>query len=259
MLTVSEIPFYSDQELRHQLERGVILDGGAACALSQRGFSSLLGVSVAPFPAGHRVMEEQLSEHPLNEDHAGALMSPPARQVQLTCLSEKTEVLSWFVQSDYMRSPNKKRISPGSTLFRNDSGNYIAVFASDPNGLRGMSYFNQTRKVLLATTMNKLAPMAAFYLGDGEIYLKSGWIDSRTIFISMINLSCDPLEEFELSLNGTGSKVEYMKPDGLFSLLPFRQNGSCCLIHSFRDNAPAYFENNVTITATFRTTPVGKI
>lgn len=232
MLTASEIPFYSDQELRRQLERGVILDGGAACALSQRGFASLLGVTAAPFPTGHRVMEEQLSEHPLNGDHAEALMSPPARQVQLTPLTAKTEILSWFVQADYMRSPEKKRRFPGATLFRNGAGGCVAVFASSPDGLRGMAYFNQSRKEVLTAVMNTLEPMAAFYPGDAEIYLKSGWIDSRTIFISLLNLGCDPLEEVELELAGTATEVEFLQSAGTFAPVSFLQRNRRCQVHT---------------------------
>lgn len=177
-------------------------------------------------------MEEQLSEHPLNGDHAEALMSPPARQVQLTPLTAKTEILSWFVQADYMRSPEKKRRFPGATLFRNGAGGCVAVFASSPDGLRGMAYFNQSRKEVLTAVMNTLEPMAAFYPGDAEIYLKSGWIDSRTIFISLLNLGCDPLEEVELELAGTATEVEFLQSAGTFAPVSFLQRNRRCQVHT---------------------------
>ena len=230
MLTASEIPFYSNEELHRQLEQGVILDGGAACALTERGFASLLGVTATAFPAGRRVMEERLSGHPLNRECKGALMSPPAGQVLLKANSEKTEVLSWFVKTLYMRHPEKQTQTPAVTLFENVSGGKVVVFASNPDGLRGMAWFNETRKRLLLAAMSALEPPATYYPGDAEIYLKSGWLDSRTIFAALINLGCDPLEEPELTVDGEVVEVEALQACGDFLPVRFRQEGVRCLI-----------------------------
>jgi len=230
MLTVSEIPFYSDEEIRSLLEQGAILDGGAALALTKRGFESFMGVSVQSFPPGQRSMEEQIGEHPLCSLHAGALMSPPAGQVMLTPLTEKTEVISWFVKTSYMRHPVKQRQTPAVTLFQNAAGGKVAVFASNPNGLRGMAYFNETRKMLLAAVMNAIEPMAVYYPGDAEIYLKSGWLDTKTIFTVLFNLGSDPLDEIELAVANKIAKIRELLPDGTFQFRPFKQDGRQCSI-----------------------------
>ena len=106
------------------------------------------------------------------------------------------------------------------------------MFASSPDGLRGMAYFNQSMKEVLTAVMYTLEPMASFYPGDEEIYLKSGWIDSRTIFISLLNLGCDPLEEVELELAGTATEVEFLQSAGTFAPVSFLQRNRRCQVHT---------------------------
>jgi len=134
MLTSNAVEGFTRDELEAFLSQGgLLLDGGAADRLCAMGFSRLIGIEVRGRRT--RAQYEEFTGHAINSSAVGTKhlcsMSPGSSGTRcLAVIDERVEIASRFVnvaRNDEMKTED---VSPALTLFTNDRGARVAVYAT---------------------------------------------------------------------------------------------------------------------------------
>ncbi len=214
MLTGSEVPQFSDNELRSFLSKGLLLDGGAAEQFCKRGFASQLGVDVGSFSGPVDV--ERLNDHPINGEAAGRQITLAtffgADNRQITVRDDRVQSLSTIYRLPWYMSPDPEAICPGVTLYENTLGGRVAVYAATIDSQRGfLAYFitvmNESRRRQLIGVLDWLngKPLPVVVVTDVDLYVRHGVIDVAEgggELLALFNLNMDPLPDLRLRVAG---------------------------------------------------------
>ena len=225
MLTGPEVAFFTDDELKSFLSRGLLLDGPAAEQLGKRGLAELLGIE-AESPAGWQVNFERLNDHPINGKAAGAKINIAALMrgsaVRLSVRSPGVEALSTLYRIPWYLSPEEQALGPGLTLFENKVGGRVAVFAA---AMGFTPFMDEKRREQLASVLGWLnrAPLPVVVVSDVDIYARHGVITSEQgggELVCLFNMNMDPLSELRLRVGGSRvRKIQRLEGDGTWRKL----------------------------------------
>lgn len=235
MMTGEDVQLFPDEDLRRLLNEGLLLDGTAAEALDRRGFADAMGVRAGPW-TGPTVSAERWGEIVLRGD---------ARYSRLEALGARTRVHSTLLHRTSGVSETFSELGPAVTLFESMAGGRVAVLAASCGaGLSltapGRSFYDSDRKrelvELLAFVCGR--PLAFYYPGDAEVYLKLRRFADGRYLVALFNLGHDPLDVIPLSSPYAIARSETLAPDGTW------QGVACsggCLQTSLLPAAPKVF------------------
>ncbi len=214
MMTGDDVPFFTDKDLHHLLKQGLLLDGPAAEALSERGFSDAIGVRAEPW-SGPTVSAEQWGDLMLRGDTQYSCLEPisPHTRIHSTLLHRKSSVSDALTELP----------PPAATLFENALGGRIAVVAATFGAGRtlrgpGHSFYDEDRKRELIELLSFVCdkPISFYYPGDAEVYLKLRRFADNRYLVALFNLGHDPLDVIPLSSPHTITKSEILTPEGIW-------------------------------------------
>ena len=210
-------------QLEEILSKGAVLDGDAALEVQKRGLGNLLGVKVSPWDKKQKITREQFAKN--CGKGAGKFIEPPSSPVKLELTSDKTEVFSNFIHIPYTYGDKKlaRTLAPASTLFVNEKGGKVAVFASRPEG---PNHLSESRKAMYIELLNKISPMPIWYAQDAQCYFKSGTLKNGATLAVLTNVGVDPLETFILGSTKKFTKGEYLDTDGKWKKLDAKFDGT---------------------------------
>ena len=194
MLAGPEVSFFTDAELKSFLGRGLLLDGPAAAQLCQRGFAELLGIDAS---------------------RRGA-------RVVLLVRNARVQTLSKCQQSPSDLSPVKEMTESKLTLFENQLGGRVAVFAAD---IDPSPFMNETRREQLIDVLGWLnrAPLPVVVVSDVDIYARHGVLapeEGGGELLCLFNMNMDALPELRLRVGSPGIKeISRLEGDGTWRTL----------------------------------------
>ncbi|MFA5205097.1 MAG: hypothetical protein WC708_11910 [Lentisphaeria bacterium] len=207
MLTGPECDFFSDDELRAFLARGVLLDGSAAQRFCDRGLGGLLGVA-ADLPRDWQCTFERLNGHAANGAGVGkdiiltALVSGTA--VRLTPNAPATQTLSTLYHIPFFMSGDETVVGAGLTLHENALGGRVAVYAARADATAFLDEVRRGQLIHVLDWLNR-TPLPAIVLSDLDIYALHGRVADPAgggELLVLFNLNLDPLPEIRLRTGG---------------------------------------------------------
>ncbi len=236
MLTGPEISFFTDTELKSFLGKGLLLDGPAAAQLCKRGFANLLGVD-AESPSGWRANFERMNDHRINGRAAGAKISISTLMggsaVRLSARSPRLQTLSSLYRIPWYLSPKEEVVGAGLTLFENDLGGRVAVFAA---AMGFTPFMDEKRREQLINILGWLNrdPLPVVVVSDVDIYVRHGVIAAENgggELLCVFNMNMDALPELRLRASGARIKaIHCLKGDGTWRAIDWHPDSSSELV-----------------------------
>ncbi|MFA5206993.1 MAG: hypothetical protein WC708_21535, partial [Lentisphaeria bacterium] len=207
MLTGPECDLFNDGELKAFLAKGLLLDGAAAQRLCERGLGGLLGVT-AEAPAGWQCSFERINDHPVNGAAAGqrigiAVLSK-GTALRLTPNAPATQTLSSLYHIPFYMSGDETEVGAGLTLYENELGGRVAVYAAKPEATPFMDEARRTQFIRVLDWLNR-EPLSVVALSDIDIYALHGRIGEAAgggELLALFNLNLDVLPEVTLRTAG---------------------------------------------------------
>ncbi|MFA5206918.1 MAG: hypothetical protein WC708_21155, partial [Lentisphaeria bacterium] len=226
MLTGPECDLFRDDELKTFLARGLLLDGAAAKRLCERGLGDWLGVS-ADFPAGWQCSFERMNGHAANGAAAGKTIGiavlDSGTALRLTPNAPATQTLSTLYHIPFYMSGEETAVGAGLTLYENDLGGRVAVYAAKPGATPFMDEARREQLIQVLDWLNR-APLPVVALSDVDIYALHGRVGEAAgggELLALFNLNLDVLPEVTLRTAGRQpATVERLAASGRW--LPLR-------------------------------------
>jgi hypothetical protein len=228
MLTGPEIAFFTDEELKSFLGKGLLLDGPAAAQLCKRGFAELLGVD-AEQPANWRVNFERTNHHPVNGRGAEKKINISSlirgSAVRLTARDPRAQTLSTLYRIPFYLSPDEEAVGPGLTLFENRLNGRVAVFAA---AMGFTPFMDENRREQIVSVLGWLnrEPLPVVVVSDVDIYARHGVLapeEGGGDLLCVFNLNMDALPELRLRVGGPGiRKIDRLEGDGTWRAMDWR-------------------------------------
>ena len=192
-LSALQINILSDDEIKELFKRNVLLDGGAAIALTKRGLSALCGCSAEPWNLEHVTFEQEDGHEIMPFNNSGIALLRP---------ENGTHVLTNLYHRSFIFDPNQRKLAPGAVLYEKPDGTSVITFAHEygwNDGLRSFGMFNETRKQLLSKCLQKLNAAPVWYPEDAEILLKAALLPDGSKIAVALNIGLDTLDELPLT------------------------------------------------------------
>ncbi len=212
---------YTDDEIIKILSNDCFLDSKIAEYFIERGFGKYLGVDVVEHD-GSPVKGEICT----NETVA---MSKQANLKKLIVINDDVKVDS-YIYNSIDEGATKDYLFPGVTVYKNELGGNIVVFAGTPSTKRtyhsGMSYLSQTRKNQLIRLLSSFNKLPAYYTGDVDVYLKAGYLKNGELLVSLVDMNADEIENLQLYIDGNVKKIKMLTPSGEKKEVAFTKNGN---------------------------------
>ncbi len=226
MLTGPECDLFRDDELKAFLAKGLLLDGAAAKRLCDRGLGGLLGVA-ADAPAGWQCSFERMNGHAVNGAAAGKTIGiavlDSGTALRLTSNAPATQTLSTLYHIPFYLSGEETAVGTGLTLYENDLGGRVAVYAAKPGATPFMDEARREQLIQVLDWLN-CAPLPVVVLSDLDIYALHGRIGEAAgggELLALFNLNLDVLPEVTLRTAGRSpAKIERLADSGRW--LPLR-------------------------------------
>ena len=218
-VTKYDVDNMSDEEIDALFDRGVLIDCNAAKALTQRGFSALMGVEAAAVDETHKYNHEYKEDVDLRMN-----MVKEDTMAVLTPLSDEVRVFTWLC-SGRVRSTQHIKDIPGSTFFTNSRGGRVVVTAWTPE-----QPFYRTMHPVRRNWLQEIADFlngGVVEMGLDNAYQQtlvrhSKLADGKEL-VSFINMALDELDELVIHLVRTPVCVEKLLPDGSWQKLAFER------------------------------------
>lgn len=211
-LCESEVGFATDEQLKTYLKRNVLLDGGAALALTKRGFGDRIGV---------RAEEWDLPEATFEKTVDGMTMQKVCPGVKLTPVSRKSAVRSCLFHSPFRHAKESEPLAPGAVRFENRFGGTVLTVSGKLPGeywFASAGLLNPYRKEFLRKELG----LRIWYAGDAPLALHT-FMDRGHQTICAFNLGLDPLNRLELSGLPEGAGLEKLSPRGTWKPAVFEK------------------------------------
>lgn len=229
-----DVPLFSDSELTNFLSGATLLDGSAARALSDRGFSDLTGVRAGKW-SGASATAEDFGGETLRRTVNGL--------ADLRDHAQGARVLSRLVNEEPGSGLPPDFLAPGTLLFTNSLGGAVATIAADLPERPRLSRFvlyTETRKRNMAKLLSILGggrlPGEVYYCGDAPVLCETGTSADGSRFVFLDNLGLDTLANVTLAFADAA-------PDGFERLCP---DGSWApVVHSCAANGVACIETRL--------------
>jgi hypothetical protein len=209
-------------------QSNVLLDGGAAEALTRRGLAAVCGCQAQAWNLPH-VSLEQLDD--------GTQMEAKGRYAHLTPMGEDVSVLSTLMHRTYALAAESDALAPGTIRSRNADGRIAITIANHLGGqhIDAFGFFHETRKRQLIDLLNRLAPLPVWYPEDAELFLKAGTLADGTRIVIVANLGLDSLEEIPLCgpwMDGAAA-IQHLQADARWQEIPFDRNDAAVTLKTF--------------------------
>lgn len=228
MLTGPEVAFFTDEELKSFLGRGVLLDGPAAVQLCKRGFAGLLGVD-AETPPDWRANYERTNNHPINGKAVGRKINISSlirgSAVRLIARDPRVQTLSTLYRIPHYLSPDEEAVGPGLILFENSLNGRVAVFAA---AMGFTPFMDENRREQLISVLGWLnrEPLPVVVVSDVDIYARHGVVAAEAgggELLCVFNLNMDALPELRLRVGGARiQKIQRLEGDGTWRAVEWR-------------------------------------
>ena len=206
---------FSDDELRSLLSCRVLIDGRAAVALTQRGFSDLTGVKAedTPFALTREVHVKTGQNYPISY----VVFLP-----HLTLTDPAAEEMTVLVSEPFVGSGETENVGSGTVFFRNRLGGLICTTAFNMK-MKGWDIYSEPRKDWLIEILDRLygKPVPGIVLDQQYIMTLSREEKDGAQILSVFNLCFDPLKRIRIRCAGTPKTVELLGPDGLWHDVPY--------------------------------------
>ena len=216
-----------EAEIRELLSGSVFLASDIAKRLIDRGFGEYLGVDVRPWN-GKGVSGEMF----MTGSVKGNTTKAQVAYRELVPLSDKVEADS-VVYHAVGKAP-KEELFPGVTVFKNELGGTVVTFCGTPlaqyNLVEAFSFLNYSRKQQLTALIKKLCDAPVYFPGDEEMYMRLADMPDGGLFVSLINIITDPIEEIELVCDRKLTRVMKLEKDGSRVEVDFRQDGAALTV-----------------------------
>ena len=217
--------FFSDAEIKKMLSGTAFLAVESAKNLIKRGFGEYLGVEIEEIPADDkRASQEIISDNG----------NPASKQVNLHRLIPNKDGV--IARSTVVATPNgtesqpKVPLFPGVTSYKNSLGGNAVVFSGTPETkfhyTTAFSLLNESRKLQFINILSESGNLPVYYPGDSEVYLKAASTPNGELFVSIINISLDPIDEITLVVNREIRRIEALCPDGSYKSVKFSSDGN---------------------------------
>ncbi|MBR2950377.1 MAG: hypothetical protein IKC46_10995 [Lachnospiraceae bacterium] len=198
---------YSDKELLQLLSGTVFLAADTAGRLIDRGFGAYIGVDVKEWE-GETARCEFLTD--------GSQTSVMGKTMHLIPLTEEVRVESMLYRSQ--DDANFTPVTPGVTVYKNSLGGMVVTFCGSPDVIYTLgptfALLNETRKRQMASLLKESGNLPVYYPEDNEVYLRAADMPDGGLFVEVMTLGIDPLDEIVLCADREIKCVQRLMPDG---------------------------------------------
>jgi hypothetical protein len=248
MLSGHYASFLTDDEVRELLAGGVMMDGEAACVLSDRGFADLIGADATP---GQEIKFcfEKINEDAGFEGIKGKLMynfmfalaGTEGRGFSKLAPKPEAKTLTSLID------PAGDAVMPGMIRCENSLGGRVVIMAYNlKDNMTSSSIFNYRKKEIIKQSIEWLGREALpVYVKDlPNIYCIYNLSKTETkAIVTLINLSSDTAPNFELLVadNWNNARVDVLNNNGEWDKLSVTvANGSVVIPVELRLMEPVY-------------------
>lgn len=226
MVNADDLRFYSDAEVLKMLGRGLAVDGRGATVLCSRGFGKYLGVR-ASASRSNDINVEIVEDTPYTRGLGGKIMCVGDNPVLLDNLAPSAVILSSFAFRKFSQADKAgfKKLSPAATLFKNELGGTVLVFASETGERGWFSYMRYPRKDFFLQIFNKVEPFSFWYPADAEMYARTKRLADGSHLVALFNFGWDPLEKIELGFSKKPLSAQILRKNGKWEDCKFSVSG----------------------------------
>ena len=158
ILSAQSVDQMADDEIRCALSGGVLLDGAAALALSERGFNDLMGV--APTRVDRLPVTKErilpVSGCRRRGKNVNCWLLDPVGGVEASVLLKLAPFPDAEVWAEYV-GPDGEAVAPSITHFRNARGGRVAVLSQGLSGNRSSGIYSSRKQELFANLFGRLS------------------------------------------------------------------------------------------------------
>jgi hypothetical protein len=242
--------FLSDDEVKDLLSKGVMMDGEAACILSQRGFGDLIGAEATPGQEA-KFCFEKIEEDAGFEGIKGRLMynfmfaiaGTEGKGFCKMVPHPQTKTLTSLID------PAGNAVMPGMIRFENSLGGRVVITAYKlQENLTSSSVFNYRKKEIVRQSIEWLGretlPIYVKNLPNIFCIFNRSQTENKAI-ATLINLCSDSASEVELLVSDewNGSRVDVLNDKGEWNPLKVTiANGSVIIPVELRLMEPVYLK-----------------
>ena len=202
----------TDDDLKAILSHRVLIDGGAAIALTKRGLADLTGVRAAMDP-------DLLFNQERDADGTVYRLFKSDRVPRLTA-EEGVRELAYLAYAPYTGATEVERVAPGTTLFRNALGGTVVATAYHL-GVSIDQTVNEGRQDWLGKILAAFGDDIPRCLNRQDVTLLAAKASDGATLLAVFNLNYDPLRSIDLKLPGGVGSVETLAGDGSWRPLAF--------------------------------------
>ena len=196
----------------------VFTTSDAAADLVDRGFGSLVGVSVSAY-----------GRPPVGETYDGTLGETGTVQKNSRCLTptdESIEVLSWCYRKNGV---DIELMSPAVTLLPRGDARVTVTFSGEPKSnffyTEGFSFLCESRRRQLLSLLLRAGALPIYYEGDNELCLRAGYLADGRLLAMLLVIGFDPEEGVTLYLEKEPKRILRLLPDGSYGEVAFAPLG----------------------------------
>ncbi len=217
MLTAGDIKILSDAELENAARHGLVLNGEAAAALTERGLSGMSGIT-AELWNGARIYGE-ITDDGKNIRNA---------ETYYTLKPLYPAEFHGTIYHSKSGAGEKQTIGPAVCYTVNQFGARVAAFSANHGkgiGFESFSFLNLQRKEQIIQALEYVCDGKISYVpGDNEIYMKQFALPDNSQIFAFFNLSFDAMDDIPFVPSGTPIAAEYLTPDGKWETIRYQNN-----------------------------------
>ena len=198
----------------------LLLDGPAAAAVSERGFSDALGLT-----AEHR---EFSFNRECRTDNGQNYVIVQNNQVPFfTVTDPKAEVFTELHYVSFPGADDDEYIAPATVFYRNRFGGTVCSMVYHHNIV--FSQFNMPRKNFFIEVIERLrgSKLPLVSADEQNITVVTRQYPDGAILAEVCNLNFDPLKQIALRCAAAPREVERLTGDGKWVRTPFQTDGDC--------------------------------
>ena len=214
----------SDEELKKLLSRKLLLDGPAAVAVTERGFSDALGIT-----AEHKVFS--YNQELRTDDGTGYVTVINPRTPWFTIKDKNVEVFTELWYRSYPGSTDQEYIAPATVFYKNAYGGYICSMAYHSDIV--YSQLNERRKDFFIEVIERLkgSAMPLIDYDEQNVTVITREYADGALLAEVCNINFDPLKTITLHCAKTPEKMEYLAGDGTWQPADFTIDGKAVKVN----------------------------
>lgn len=239
MLAGDMVHAFDDAEVDRILSRAAVLDGKAASILCARGFAQHIGVRVETGDLLRFNYERFSTNREINREYAGTSLGANAAGIpRLVPIDEAVQIASTYVAVPFFQSTNEEAVAPALTLYENEKGGRVAVYARIPAFGVLAAPDDRTKEQLIGVlSWTAKTPPPVWTVGTADVLVRYGTLNADTHVLAVINMSSDEIEPLVLSMPGASpERIEALGDDGSWADADFSVDGDTVQIYTAISN-----------------------